>query len=165
MKYLATMLMLLTGLGFAACSEDDDPPVSPDPVAGEKTTMIVNGTAWAADTTEIGDPILMGGSVVKRMVAWQKEAGKGESIGIQLVTLEPGNYPANSEDSTMTITYVADSDPDPDRFVDDPVQNATGEVVILTNDSTRITGTFTFTGTSLGGTAYTVTDGEFVADK
>lgn len=165
MKYLSTLLVLMMGLGFVACSEDDDPPVTPDPVQDEKMAMMVNAKAWAADTIEFGDPILQGGSVIKRIIAWQGEAGKGESIGFDLISLEPGTYPANSADSTVNIRYVADSDPSPSKFVDDPVQDAIGQIVILTNTAERMTGTFSFTGTSIGGTLFTITAGEFVADK
>ncbi len=165
MRYLSTLLLLMMGLGMTACSEDDDPPVTPDPTVGEKMSMMVNGAGWTADTVEFGDPILMGGSVVKRIISWQGVAGEGESLGFDLVGLEPGTYTANSADTTVNIRYVADSDPSPTRFVDDPIQDATGIVTILTNDADQITGTFSFTGTSLGGTAFTITNGEFVADK
>lgn len=167
MKTMSTLLLFLLSLTIVACSEDEG-PTNPDPDPSDEipdgVIMKVNGVEWKADTVEFGDPILQGGDVLKVVKSWQEEAGFGESIGFSFVSLDTGTYTVTPDVTTMSINFVPDSNPGT-GFEADPVDIATGELIIVENTTVRISGRFSFSGTSAGGTAYVVTDGTFSTSK
>lgn len=170
MRIFSTFLALLSIL-LISCSDEspsgtDDPNDTTDVVdtITNGVRMTVNGASWTAATTTFSDPFIGGGVILKEITARRGAAGTSEEITIGLESLDPGTYAVKTDGTGTTINYVADSDPG-SSFSADPVEVASGSVTIVTNTSERLTGRYSFTGTSQTGTAITVSGGSFGIDK
>jgi len=170
MKPIA-VLLLIASISLISCS-DDPPSGNNDPndttdmndTIADGVSMKVNGTSWSGITTSYTDPLFPGTAVLKEITSWKGDLNNSESITIRLVSLEPGTYQLSNSGTDMSINFVADENPG-SGFLGDPVDVSSGSLEIVENSQERIAGRFSFSGTSQGGTTYTVSDGTFGVNK
>lgn len=169
MKSIA-VLLLIASVALISCS-DNSPSGTGDPTdttdlndtIANGVSMKVNGTSWTGITTSYTDP-LFPGTIQKEITSWKGDLNNSEHITLSLVSLAPGTYQVSNSGTDMMINFVADGNPGA-GFIGDPVELTSGSVEIVENSQDRIAGRFSFSGTSQGGTSYTVSNGTFGVNK
>ena len=139
---IAATVLAFTSL--AACSKDKDETPAPADAKGMSWTVDgSNVTALSTQSTAAGTDVLLGGATA--------------TGGIFLSLPKTAGTYALSSTSDASAIYVVSSGQSSQTY-----DSTSGSIVVSSVSATNITGTFTFTGTLMGGTATkTLTNGKF----
>jgi hypothetical protein len=146
MKQIKSALIILTVFAsvLSSCKKS-----STNPATSYSISLKVNGTAKTSTT-----PVAV---YYKSLGTLQVSGafGTSQAVSLTINNVKTGSFDVSTGDAAAIYT--------PDATLNDSYIGDTGTVVITTFTTTTVSGTFSFSGTSIAGPTGTITNGTFNA--
>ena len=148
---LLTVLVLISSIAFVSCKKDEDDSVIPETENGTMS-LKYGGTSWSAtlnvQAIKSGQTIVITGTDSNSKQV-QIQISRATSTGTYELTFGSGHTFRWTESTNPKDSFMANG------------TLGSGTVIITELSDSKIAGTFSFTGISVGFTEREITDGKF----